>query len=248
MDRFSMIRASRIFVPVSAVALTLAGSALADSAPALDLRLNQDMWVDTTARNGGNGDFVYDDVVTGATALLDYRVTVFPSSVSVLGFSFDITNTSTTTQIYTLTSAIAVDGMPAGCLLGASIGGSITDANFDGSASLTSAFGNPLFWGGLDFGGPSALQLTSLINAPFSIAAPFAGGTASVGPESIGLPGPSAPGAAFSAGYQSVALRFALSAGDRASFTGVFVLQPVPAPAALATLAFAGLASRRRRR
>ena len=123
MEPFSKMHTNRAFVSVVAVALTLAGSAWADSAPALDLRLNQDTWVDTTARNGGNGDFVYDDVVSGATALLDYRVTVFPSSVSVLGFSFDITNTSTTTQIYTLTSAIAVDAMPAGCLLGASIGG-----------------------------------------------------------------------------------------------------------------------------
>jgi hypothetical protein len=226
----SKFKIGSLFGCVACVTLPFSSSAFADEVPALGLTLNQESWVDTSAGGGTNGEFVFDDMLTGTHALLEYRVTVFPENFSVLGFSFDITNTSNTTQIYTLTSAIAVDAMPAGCLLGASIGGSVTDANFDGSASLTSAFGNPLFWGGLDF------------------AAPFAGGTASVGPESIGLPGPSAPGAAFGAGYQSIALRFALSAGDRASFSGVFVLQPVPAPAALAMFAIAGLGTNRRRR
>jgi hypothetical protein len=233
----------------TAVSLTLivAATAFADD-PTLNLALNSDQWVDTTGRNNGTGQYVFEDVVESLNGRLDYRVDVLPSPTSVLGFSFDITNTTGATQVYTLTSGIAVGAMMDGCLLGASIGGSVTDANFDGSASLSSYFSNPLFWGGIDYSAPSQLQLATLINAPFTINAPFIGGTASVGPASIGLPGPSVEGAAFAAGYQTIALRFALSAGDRASFSGVFVLQPIPAPAAFASFALSGLLVRRRRR
>ena len=44
-----------------------------------------------------------------------------------------------------LTSGIVVGAMMDGCLLGAEIGRSVTDANFDGIASLSSYFSNPLF-------------------------------------------------------------------------------------------------------
>ncbi len=229
------------------LSLIAATTALADP-PSLTLALNSDQWVDTTGRNNGTGQYIFEDIVQSLDGRVDYRVDVLPSPTSVLGFSFDITNTTGGTQIYTLTSSIAIGAMNDGCLLGASIGGSVTDANFDGSATLSSAFGNSLFWGGIDFGSPAATQLATLINAPFAISAPFIGGTASVGPASIGLPGPSVEGAAFAAGYQSIALRFALSSGDRASFTGVFVLAPVPAPAVLATFGLGGVLMRRRRR
>jgi hypothetical protein len=238
--------------------IAIIGTAIASSAftslaayadaPSLALTLNSNAWTDRSADGNASTGFVYSDLLEGADGRLDYRVEVLPTGPSVLGFSFDVVNTTGATQIYTLTSSIAVAGMPAGSLIGASIGGSVSDANFDGAATLTSAFGNPLFWGGIDFGGPSQQQLTTLINAPFTISAPFIGGTASVGPASIGLPGPSAPGASFAAGFQSIALRFALTAGDRASFSGVFVLQPVPAPSALALLTASAFLSKRRRR
>ncbi|MDI9402721.1 MAG: hypothetical protein QM516_02510 [Limnohabitans sp.] len=242
--------ATRKFAVVGTAIASSAFASLAAyaDAPTLALTLNSSTWTDRTAEGDASTGFVYSNLLEGAEGRLDYRVEVLPSGQSVLGFSFDVVNTTGATQLYTLTSAIAVAGMPNGCLLGASIGGSVSDANFDGTATLTSAFGNPLFWGGIDFGGPSQQQLATLINAPFTISAPFIGGTASVGPASIGLPGPSAPGSGFAGGFQSIALRFALTAGDRASFSGVFVLQPVPAPSALALLTASALIAKRRRR
>jgi MYXO-CTERM domain-containing protein len=155
-----------------------------------------------------------------------------------------VTNTSGSTNTYTFIVMLPTIAITGGTVMGASIGGSVTDANFDGSATLGSA-GEPIFTGLID---GSAAPGATLLNDPYaSPAVPFAGGTSNILATSFGLPGPSFPGPDL-LGSIGIQLKFTLTPGDTAAITSFFIVEPVPAPAALALLGLAGLAGSRRRR
>ena len=74
------------------------------------------------------------------------------------------------------------------------------------------------------------------------------GDTALIPDEDFGLPGPSELGPPEALEHIGIRIDFFLSAGDSITSTSFFVLEPLPAPGAIALLGVAGLLGSRRRR
>lgn len=144
---------------------------------------------------------------------------------------FGLTNMSGVTQTFILNVTLPIIPVSPSSLIGGSVGGSITDANNDGTATIANAGAAPLFDGQID--GGSAL---SIIPSAYSFSAPFAGGTANIPATNVGLPGPTIPGpaAALTIGINHT---FTLTPGDTVALTSFFEVVPVPEPASLALLA-----------
>lgn len=272
----SRSRFGSLFAWLAFVALPSASAAWADGVPARGLSIHQDSWLGSTAGRAANGSLVLhnlelhndvpdndvpDNNVTvrrdadiGSSARPEYRVTMVPSRVSVLGVSLDSTSASRTTLIDARTGAFALGAMPGDFLLRASISASIsasmrvsirvpithsaTDSDLNGFASLTSFRGNPLSWSGLDFGSPSQLPLNALLNAPCNICAPFAGPAAPIGPQSLDLPRQSELGFVLGASDHVAALPFSLVADDRSKSIGTVALGVIPGLAATTKFSF----------
>lgn len=151
---------------------------------------------------------------------------------------FAIQNTLTTEQTFTLSAAVPVVPVGPGLVINGSIGGSLTDANQDGAATLADATGAPLYAAIID-GAP----VRSLLDAPqsFSTATSATIGPAEFGPEVF---------AGAAASFIALQIQFTLSPGDVASFTSVFNVVPVPEPGTMVLLAsgIAGIAAWGRRR
>ena len=272
----SRSRFGSLFAWLAFVALPSASAAWADGVPARGLSIHQDSWLGSTAGRAANGSLVLHNLVLhklvlhklvpdnnvtvrrsaviGSSARPEYRVTVVPSKVSVLGVSLDSTSASRSTLIDARTGAFALGAMPGDFLLRASIRASIsasisasirvpithsaTDSDLNGFASLTSFRGNPLSWSGLDFGSPSQLPLNALLNAPCNICAPFAGPAAPIGPQSLDLPRQSEPGFVLGAIDHVAALPFSIVADDRSKSTGTVALGVIPGLAATTKFSF----------
>ena len=158
----------------------------------------------------------------------------------VLGFGFNVTNNLSYAETFNLVAEVSVPGWSDGTLLGASVGGSLTDTNFDGSASLvgqSSGLMSALLDGFLQ------LEVGQDVNASVDVV----GGTTTFGPyqEGLGSDG-RVVGPQVTNGVLRIELDFTLSAGDTASFTGGYIVDYVPAPGAI--FALAGTAALRRRR
>ena len=153
-----------------------------------------------------------------------------------LGFGLSITNTQSFTETFSVVLDVQVPGWSNGTLQGASIGGSVSDTNFDGTA-LTSSVPDT-------FDGTSQIELGVWLDV---LVSQFAG-TDTFGPFSTGLSGGSATiiGPQSTQGNLAIQIDFTLSAGDTASFSGGYLVDYVPAPAGL--LALSGLVLARRRR
>ena len=157
-----------------------------------------------------------------------------------LGFGLSITNTQSFTETFSVVLDVQVPGWSNGTLQGASIGGSVSDTNFDGTASLTSS----QFLMNTFLDGTSQIELGGGLDV---LVSQFAG-TDTFGPFSTGLSGGSATiiGPQSTQGNLAIQIDFTLSAGDTASFSGGYLVDYVPAPAGL--LALSGLVLARRRR
>lgn len=152
-----------------------------------------------------------------------------------------LVNTGLVTQTYSLTITLPINPAVApGSLIGGSVGGSLT-TDFDGGT--LSGIGNNPVWEALIDG---QVVKGLLGGNPFSVSNPGFG-SAGIGPEAFGIPIPSEAGPSA---FQSIGIRFtfSLTPGDQVSFSSVFVVQAVPAPAGLALLGLAGFAGGRRRR
>lgn len=124
-------------------------------------------------------------------------------------------------------------------LMGGSVAGGLT-TDFDGGT--LSSFGSDPVWSALVDGNVVA----TLLDDPFAVTN-MGFGSVGIAPEAFGMPIPSMAGPAVNDTI-GIRLKFVLSSGDQASFSTVFIVEPIPAPAGLAVLGMVGLLGGRRRR
>ena len=166
-------------------------------------------------------------VVGGGEGLRLDSWSLFLDSDPVVSASVAVTNLSAVTQQYTLLFTLPVSpAIPGGTVIGGSIQGGATDNNGNGvtlAAPTSSSFYTALI---------DALAVQTLYGAPQSFSA---GSFASLNVPNLAF-GTPIPSQAGPPALTSIAIRldFLLSAGDSASFTSNFVVQPavVPVPAA----------------
>ena len=158
--------------------------------------------------------------------------------------SVDVNNNTASVQNYTLIFTLPISlAITGGSLMGGSTQGGVTDANFNGTGTLSTVGpGTDLYNGRID-----GVNVLPLFPNPTAVNSPFAGGSSSVS-ANAGLPGPTiaGPDVLTSIGIEH---EFSLTPGDRATFTSFFVVaNAIPEPASLSLLAIGGLMLLYRRR
>jgi hypothetical protein len=172
------------------------------------------------------------------------------------GVSFDIdpgvsgnwaitNNDPVNTLVFSLIVDLPVLPVAPSSLMSGSTSISIADANFDGSAALSTVGVTAMYNGRIDLA--PVTPTTDLFGAPFTLMAP-PGGTAS-STASFGVFPGTVPGPAVG-GFIGIQHVFSLSPGDRATFNSTFHLVAVPEPTTLLLLGggLAGVAFFVRRR
>lgn len=156
-----------------------------------------------------------------------------------------ITNNTASTQSFVITVSLPTSisfGPPS--LIRGSIGLTATDANGSGLVELSSSGGNPIYNGLID-----GVSARTLLDSPQLFDETGAFNSVSTGVFNFGIPVQESVAVAT---LNSIGLeiRFDLSAGDTASFTSVFDVEPIPEPgtALLLGLGLVGLAARGRGR
>jgi len=158
--------------------------------------------------------------------------------------SFTVLNNAAVTANFVFNVTVPIVAQGPQTLIGGSTGGSVTDSNFDGIATVaTIGSGTPFFSGEID--GSTVLEIYA---DPSSFSAPFAGGTANILALNPGLPGPtlSSGPAASTIG---ITHNFSLTPGDSIAVTSFFIVVAVPEPssALLLGVGLPALLIRRRR-
>jgi hypothetical protein len=189
--------------------------------------------------------YAYNGSTTKSNFKMGWDVKVDPDPF--VQSNYTVTNPTGVTQSYTVTITLPIfPAIPGGTKTGGSVQGGVTDNNGNG-ATLAQNGSLPLYMSLID----GANWQPLLPPGPTSVTVgSFLSGT--LGPATFGTPIPSLPGppALTSIGIR---LDFTLTAGDSATFSSVFVVEPVPEPAtmALGSMGFAlvvGGACYRRRR
>jgi hypothetical protein len=181
--------------------------------------------------------FSGEEVRTGWT--LSWDMTVDPDPFVTSNFS--VLNSTASTQTYTVVVTLPIVPIPGATLMGGSMQGGITSNSSPGTLATSSP--TAMYTALID-----GVPVATLYPDPTSVSA-GAFLSANLAAAAFGTPIPSAPGPAAltSIGIQ---LTFTLTPGDQASFTSVFVVEPVPEPTTLGlvSLGLAGLALLGRRR
>jgi hypothetical protein len=155
-----------------------------------------------------------------------------------------VQNIAFATQQFTMTVTLLTAPVGPSTLTGGSVAGGVTDNDGNG-ATLSTVAGNALYTALID----GVLHQT-LFNDPttLTVVNPFDSADLTP-PGSFGNPIPSLPGPAVASSI-GIRYNFNLSGQDAASFTGVFVVEPIPEPgtAALFGIGLGGLALLGRRR
>ena len=154
-----------------------------------------------------------------------------------------VTNNTGSTQSFliSITLPTSISFGPPSFIRG-SVGVTATDANNDG-VTLASSGSNPIYAGLID-----GAIVRTLLDAPQSLSTPFASDSVATGVVNFGIPVQESIAVATTSTI-GLDIRFDLSAGDTASFTSVFDVQPIPEPgtALLLGLGLVGLATARSR-
>jgi hypothetical protein len=157
--------------------------------------------------------------------------------------NYAITNSAAVTLTFTVSVTTPISTQGPLTLNGGSMGATLTDANNNGSATVSTAPGVPLYQGQID-----GATVLSIYPAPYSLSVVFPGQSIQVPTQNPGLPGPTLPsGAAVST--IGIVNQFTLSPGDIFAGNSFFTIVSVPEPSTFALLAVcvATLAGRRRR-
>lgn len=154
-----------------------------------------------------------------------------------------VTNNTGVTQSFVISVALPTNisfGPPS--FIRGSIGLTATDANGSGLVELSSSGSNPIYNGLID-----GTSVRTLLDAPQSFSAAGAFNGVSTGTFNFGIPVQESVAVATLTSI-GLEVRFDLTAGDTASFTSVFDVQPIPEPgtALLLGLGLVGLAARSR--
>ncbi len=190
---------------------------------------------------GPGGAYHYQGSWTNAQGLWQCDWDITAKADPWVSANITFLNSTANPQIYTVTITQPI--MPPitpTTLIGGSMGGSVTDANFSGTGILSTVSPTPLYQAFLD-----NTPVLPIYPHPTSYTFAFAGQTVSIPAVNVGLPGPSIPSGPVLSTI-SIQHRFLLSAGDSMALTSFFVV--TPEPATLALLALGGLTVMRRRR
>ncbi len=141
--------------------------------------------------------------------------------------NFSLTNTSASTQTYTMTTSLTTGPIGPATVTSGSVGATAT-SNGNSAATVSTSGSNAIYTALID---GSSFQ--SLFYPPFSQSTPYpTGGGSLTFSSAFGLPGNTVPGPAVGSGI-GIQIEFALTPGDSVGFTSNFQVQPVPLPASL---------------
>jgi hypothetical protein len=196
-------------------------------------------WTNVQTMTNTNGVSVDQWEVTHGLDLAGWSLSM--DSDPFVTNNFTITNTSGSTQTYTLGTTIGITpAIPIGAMQG-SIGFTLTDNNSNGATLATS--GVSIYQGEID-----GNVARTLWNPTTSFTAPFASTSSST---YFGFPTREAAPESIDSDI-GILITFSLTNGDSASFTSNFDVVPVPVPAAVwlfgsGLLGLFGLSRRKRR-
>ncbi len=237
---------ARIAISSAVAALAFAGLATAGSPPGVEIVVNvtgnaqQNYFPAGSPIGGGNYSYSGNNFAD----LLDYDATWdFIGSNSeeafytLLSGNFTFTNNSDEKQFYDVWVILDVTATDDPTKVGGSVAAGMT-ANEDGGSFGTIDNESPLWSAYMDNTFVAGLIYDDSVSAdPFE--------SEPLGSAAFGQPIPDMDGGPLG-NTVSIRLQFSLTPGDQASFTSVFVLQVVPAPAGFALLGIAALGRRRR--
>ncbi len=242
---------------IAVCALTLGGTATAEIHDmAWNLNgMDFDLFESGNVEDQGDGNNVwsnngeYEEILGSPFTLHNYNCNSYISqgdgggAESFIDANFEVTNTSNSTQTFSLLMTLAVGAHGPAIEKNGSVGVTVTNNAISGDATLSAPDSGSIYRAFTDLVDPfSDIPAGTLMDDPFSlnVAGPFqsAADDANFG---------ATPGDAV-ANTISIMFEFDLSAGDSASISGLFRIVAVPAPGAFALLGLAGLSGRRRRR
>jgi hypothetical protein len=197
----------------------------------------------TAAINTSDGTFELIDATSPGTGWSLTDLDVSGNSDPFTSVNYAITNSAAVTLTFTVSVTTPISAQGPLTLHGGSMGATLTDANNNGSATVGTSPGVPLYQGQID-----GATVLGIYPDPYSLSTVFAGQSIQVPALNPGLPGPTLPSGA-AVNTIGIVNQFTLSPGDIYSGNSFFVVVSVPEPSTLALLAITvvTLAGRRRR-